>query len=140
MPLGMAGAGEHLHLASGPCEDLAARNLHADTRNLVSLGLRADDGTAELLLQRRIAFDMIAVVVCGENVGQLPAALLQLLLDLDGVRRVDRGRCTAAVIMNQQTVIVRPADELVHFQMSHEASDLSTFRGEVFTAEDYVQS
>ena len=52
---------------------------------------RADDGAAERLFEREIAFDMVAMVMGGEDMGEFPALGLELALD-GRVPRAHRSR------------------------------------------------
>ena len=118
MTLGMAGRVDDLHLAPGKGEGVAARNGLVDARNGPVIA-RSDDGTSERFLQREIAFDVVAMMMGGENMGELPALGLELAFDGGGIGRIDRGGGTAAAVVDQNAVIVVPADEMMHIEMRH---------------------
>ena len=119
MALGVTGAVKYFYFPASPTKGFTAADLLADAGNMVSFSLGAIDNAAELLLQRQIALDMIAMVMGVEDMGELPATSFELALDRGGIGGVDRGGGATFVIMNQETVIVGPADELMHFEMGH---------------------
>ncbi len=89
MAEGVAGAGEDLHRAVGQLQDVAALHRLRNAGDLVLLGLGSDDAAAEDVLQFEVARDVILVVMRGEDVGELPAALLQLVRDGGCIRCIN---------------------------------------------------
>ena len=106
-----------LHLAPRPGERFAAGDLLADAGNAVRFLLGPDDLAAELLAEGQIALHVIGMVMCVEDMRELPAPRLELPFDDCRIGRVNRGRGAALVVMDKQAVIVGPAYELVHFEV-----------------------
>ncbi len=75
-----------------------------------------DNADAELFFQRFIAFDMIEMVMGGEDEIERPAAPFQCRFDGIGVGRIDGGCQRAFGIMDQNAVIIAAADELFDFK------------------------
>jgi hypothetical protein len=65
---------------------------------------------------------VVAVVVGSQDVGEPPTPLLQLTPDLGTIWRINAGGLTGTGIMDQDAVIVGPADELVKLELRHGAS------------------
>ena len=63
---------------------------------------------------------MVAMVMGGQDMCQMPAAFVQLPLDFHRVRRIDRGCFPALVIVQQNAIIVGAADELMDLETGHE--------------------
>jgi hypothetical protein len=95
--------------------------LHAlvDVGDRLRLVVRRDDAAFILLLQLGDAANVVAVMVGHQDVGQLPAFLLQRLDDGGGLRRIDRRGGLRCRIMNEIAVIVveagKDADFCSHF-------------------------
>jgi hypothetical protein len=85
--------------------------LRFDQRDLRGLGPGRDHPAFVLLLQFGDAAGMVAVMVGHQDVGELPAGLLQRGLDGRGFRRVDRRGCAARRVVDQHAVIVVQAAE-----------------------------
>src|SRR4051794_9408879 len=105
MPERMARRRHHRDLALAKIEDIALLDLQLNAGNAIGLALGPNDFAAEYALQRQIARRMVAMVMRGEDMRELPAALDQLFFDLAGIRSIDRSRCARRVVMHQDTVI-----------------------------------
>src|SRR5437868_10925183 len=117
MALGVAGGGDDLHLAPGEIVRFAARNPDVDARDLVRFRLGTDDLGMPFLLEGEIAFDMVGMVMGGEDVGQFPALGRELALDGGSLGRIDGGGEARGPVMDQDTVIVLAADEMMEIQL-----------------------
>src|SRR6185295_476914 len=72
MALGMAWRRDHLHLASGKLVVLAVRHREIDARDLARFRLWADDPGIPFSLESEIAFDMVDMMMRGEDMAELP--------------------------------------------------------------------
>jgi hypothetical protein len=79
-----------------------------------------DDGAAEMLFQRQVALDVISMVMRVEDVSEPPAKAGELPLDFRRIGRIDRGGEAGLLVMQEQAIIVRTADELMESEMNHE--------------------
>ena len=73
--------------------------------------MRRQDPAAIFLLELGDAADMIAMMMGDQDVGELPALLLQRLDDGAGLRRIDRGGGLRGGIVDQIAEIIVQAGE-----------------------------
>jgi hypothetical protein len=75
--------------------------------------------------QFQIAVHMIGMMVGGQDMGELPAALFQGIGDGPGFRRIDADGGASLMIVNQNAEIVVAAGELVDFEMGHDCPSVA---------------
>src|SRR5262245_42282900 len=81
--------------------------------DLRGLLFRADDRQVQLLLQRKVRLDMVAMMMGDEEQVRFPARASDGLLDRRLLRRVDEERAAALIVMDKDAEIVAAADELL---------------------------
>jgi hypothetical protein len=77
-----------------------------------------DDLASCFSLQLQVSSSMIMVVMRVENVGQLPALLFKNRKIRGCIRGIDGSRCSRGRIMDQVTIIVTEARELLNLPQS----------------------
>src|SRR5215216_8209593 len=87
-----------------------------DQRNALSLVVRSDHAATVALLQVRNAAGMIAMMMGDENVGELPAGLVECRLDRPRFRSINSCRRSARLVMDENAVIVLQAEKKMGFR------------------------
>src|SRR5262245_6687492 len=108
---GMTARIAHLDLPAAKLKRGASRNLPVGPGD--GFARRTDDLAAEPLLERQVSFNMVAMMMSGQYMRKVPALVFELLLDHRPIGGIDARRRTRLVIVNENAIIVLPADELM---------------------------
>jgi hypothetical protein len=95
-------------------------DLHIDTPYTVRFIARTDDGASGFFLQLQISIRMVGVIMRCENMGERPAFIAKRLFHGTGFWRIDTGRNIVVSVMDEHTVIVAAAGELMDFEVGHD--------------------
>ncbi len=107
---------------------VAHRTVEAGYRD--GLVARADDLATKAFLQGQVCFDMVAMMVRGEDMGEAPAATFCGAEDRFQLGRVDRGRQIAVRTMKEHAEVVAPAHENFQFERFHAENPIDGRCGE----------
>ena len=109
----MAGRADDEKRGGAERHHIVGRHSVIESEDLFGLGARPGDGDVEVGLQHRQAFDVVAVVVGDEDVGQRPAAMVEGGLDGAGIGRIDRGGLARFDVVHEIAVIVGAAEKQI---------------------------
>ncbi|CCV11278.1 hypothetical protein MESS4_310015 [Mesorhizobium sp. STM 4661] len=108
----VAGRLDDLDLFVAETDDRALADGLVDAGDLCLFGLRPDNAQLEALLQRQIGFDMVGMVVGGQDHRRRPAGALDRGQDRRLLGRVDDRGLAAFWVMHEHAEIIAAAHEL----------------------------
>jgi len=131
MALGVAGHIEHFGRMVAKLESIIVTKGDVDARDALLVGAGTDNLTPGFGFERLIAARMVEVMMCIEDVCQLPTLLGKGGFDRGDFRRVDGCGKVLFTVVDQESVIVAETWELMHFEFWHE----KTFRRSALISE-----
>jgi hypothetical protein len=100
-------------------DDIALCDRALQARDTTLLARRADDLAPGLPSDRLVAARVVGMPVRVEDVGQLPALLVEGAQDRSDLGRVDARRHARGVVVDEEAVVVGQAGELMDLEPRH---------------------
>ena len=119
---GVAGRLDHTDRPHAEIEAVAIADGPVEPRDCDRFVAGADDLAAEMLLQGQVRFDVVAMMMGGEDVGDRPAAPLCRGKDRRQFRRVDRGGDAGFLAMDENAEVIASAKKDFDFEGFHQAA------------------
>src|SRR5262245_43188532 len=109
----MAWCLDHSDVFAPEGDGVALGDRPVDPWDFRGLLFRADDRQVQLLLQRKVHLDMVAMMMGDDEQVRLPTRAVDGLLDRRLLGRINQQRATALIVMDEHAEIVAAADELL---------------------------